>query len=282
MSVQSSLHTQLPLLATVGRRYSWPMAPGRYLPLTPPRLWIGDLLELSRALPLVPFERHMNLARVAEARRHAGVGWCALFVKAMGMVSQRRPELRRALLPWPWPRLYEHGASAAMIAVEREWHGELGVFFGQIDEPENRPLVEIEALLRELKTAPVESVREFRRLFRVARLPRLMRRLAWRYAHRVCGPTRVKYFGTFGVSVTAGEGATALSLVSPSTSTLHYGIIAPDGGIDVRLTFDHRVLDGAPVARALMELEETLCGEVLSELHAVRCPGCAAPANASP
>jgi hypothetical protein len=242
------------------------MSHGRYLPLSAPRRWVGDLLELSRRTPLVPFERHMNLASLAMARREAGVGWCALFVKAMGMVSQRRPELRRTFLRWPLPRLYEHGVSAAMIAVEREWDGELGVFFGRIDEPENRPLIEIEAELRHLKTSPVERIREYRRLFRVARLPRPLRQLAWRWAHDCRGPRHVRYFGTFGVSVTAAEGASALALVSPTTTTLHYGVMAANGDIDVRLTFDHRVIDGAPIARALVELEETLQGELRREL----------------
>ena len=42
--------------------------------------------------------------------------------------------------------------------------------------------------------------------------------------------------------------------------------MAPNGEIDVRLTFDHRVIDGAPIARALVELEETLHGELRREL----------------
>ncbi len=153
-----------------------------------------------------------------------------------------------------------------MVAVERQWRGEPGVFFGQIAEPENHSLAEVEAALHHLKTSPIESIRHYRRLLKVSRFPRPIRRLAWRFAHDVDGPTRVKYFGTFGISVTAAEGASALSLVSPATSTLHYGILAPNGDIDVRLTFDHRVLDGAPVARALTELEETLNGELLREL----------------
>ncbi len=242
------------------------MSQGRYVSLSPPRRWVGDLLELGQRVPLVPFERRMNLGALGDARRAAGVGWCALFVKAMGMVAQRRPELRRAFLRWPWARLYEHGASAAMIAVEREWEGEPAVFFGRIAEPENRPLAEIEAELRHLKISPVESIREYRRLFRVARLPRPLRRLAWRWAHDWCGPRHVRYFGTFGVSVTAAEGASALALVSPTTTTLHYGVMTLNGDIDVRLTFDHRVIDGAPIARALAELEETLHGELRREL----------------
>ncbi len=243
------------------------MSNGRYVRLSAPRRWVGDLLAVSRGIPLVPFERDMNLARIALARKAAGISWCAAFVKAFGMVSQRRPELRRSFLSFPRPRLYESSSSSAMIAVEREWQGETGVFFGQIPEPENLPLTEIESAIRNLKTAPIESIRHYRRLLRVSRFPRPIRRAGWWFAHCVDGPTRVKYFGSFGLSVTAAEGATALSLVSPATTTLHYGVMAPNGGIQVRLTFDHRVLDGAPVARALSELEETLNGEILREVQ---------------
>jgi hypothetical protein len=242
------------------------MSTGRYVSLSASRRWVGDLLAVSRSIPLVPFERRMNLAAVAAVRQAAGVGWCALFTKALGMVSQRRPELRRSYLSFPWPRFYECSASAAMVAVERQWRGEDAVFFGQITEPENLSLIEIESALRHLKTSPIESIRDYRRLVRVSRLPLPLRRLALLAAHRLHGPTRVQYFGTFGVSVTAGAGASALTLISPATVTLHYGVIEPAGDISVRLTFDHRVLDGAPVARALTEMEETLSGELRREL----------------
>jgi pyruvate/2-oxoglutarate dehydrogenase complex dihydrolipoamide acyltransferase (E2) component len=55
------------------------------------------------------------------------------------------------------------------------------------------------------------------------------------------------------------------------TSTLNYGVIAPDGSVDVRLTYDHRVLDGATVARALADLERVLNCEILAELRYLRC-----------
>ena len=42
------------------------------------------------------------------------------------------------------------------------------------------------------------------------------------------------------------------------------------GNLDVRLTFDHRVLDGATAARTLVELERVLLGPVLTELHTIR------------
>ena len=39
--------------------------------------------------------------------------------------------------------------------------------------------------------------------------------------------------------------------LSVLTTTLNYGVIAADGTVDVRLIYDHRVMDGSSVARAL-------------------------------
>src|SRR5262249_18870140 len=160
--------------------------------------------------------------------------------------SQRRPELRRGFLRWAPPRLYEHGGSAAMVAVGGGGGGGGGVFFRRHEAAENPPPTEKGGAPRPPQTPPSGRLRAHPPPLRAARLPRPLRRLAWRWAHGLSGPRRVKYFGTFGVSVTAAEGAAALTLVSPTTTTLHYGVMAPNGDVDVRLTFDHRVIDGAP------------------------------------
>ena len=55
-------------------------------------------------------------------------------------------------------------------------------------------------------------------------------------------------------------------ILSPLTTTINYGTLEPDGTLDVRLTYDHRVLDGATVARALAALEEVLHDEIRHEL----------------
>jgi hypothetical protein len=48
-------------------------------------------------------------------------------------------------------------------------------------------------------------------------------------------------------------------------SQLHYGMIDPAGGLDMRLSFDHRVLDGVTAAKALADLEGVLLDEILQE-----------------
>ncbi|MFO0826037.1 MAG: hypothetical protein U0792_23440 [Gemmataceae bacterium] len=65
-----------------------------------------------------------------------------------------------------------------------------------------------------------------------------------------------------------GFGATALNLICPITTSLNTGVFLPDGLLDVRLHFDHRVIDGMPATR-LAELEEVLRTEMVAELMAI-------------
>jgi hypothetical protein len=105
---------------------------------------------------------------------------------------------------------------------------------------------------------------------RLAWLPRPLRRLLWWAALNLSGRRRVRLLGTFGVSTVAGLGAGTLFLPSPLTTTLNYGPVAEDGSVEVRLLFDHRVLDGATMARALADMERVLNCEILAELRYFR------------
>jgi hypothetical protein len=230
---------------------------------------IGDVVHFARRVPTVPVERRMHLAGVVAAREAARPkpSWVAVFLKAYGMVAARWPELRRAYLGFPWPRLYEHPINIASIAVERQFGDETGVLFARIRHPEGHPLPELDARLRWFKERPIEQVGNFRRALLVARLPRPLRRLAWWVGLNAWGWKRARKLGTFGISVYSSLGAASLHPITPLTTTLNYGPIDADGNVDVRLIYDHRVLDGCTVARALEELERVLKCEVLAELR---------------
>jgi hypothetical protein len=94
-----------------------------------------------------------------------------------------------------------------------------------------------------------------------------LRRLAWWIGLNVSGRKRAGYLGTFGVSVYSGLGAESLHPMSPLGTTLTYGTIARDGAVSVRIVYDHRIMDGATVARALAELESVLNREIVEELE---------------
>jgi hypothetical protein len=244
---------------------------GKWIGLSPQRRFVTDLLHHAKKIPSVPSQRRMHLADVVHARREqeSRISWCAIFIKAYSIVAASRPELRRCFLPAPWGHLYEHPINVASFSVERTYRGEEGVFFTQVPRPETLSLEELDAIVRHHKSTPVEEVPNFARAMFLSRLPLPLRRLVWWLGLYSDGACRAHFFGTFGISVVASLGAAGLHLLSPLSTTLNYGAFEPDGSIDVRLVYDHRVLDGAPVARALAALEDVLHGEIRDELLAI-------------
>jgi hypothetical protein len=255
---------------------------GRRHALSLPRRFICDLMHAARQMPVITFERRMELSPLIDAREHLThpPAWAILFAKAFGIVAARRPELRRTYLPFPWPHFWQADESVASIAIERQYEGEPAVFFGLFKAPDKRPLGELAAKLEEWKTKPVDELYTCQRMLFLSRFPRLLRRMAWWYATAWSGKIKGRNYGTFGVSLTGAAGATATNLICPLTTSINCGVIQPDGSVDVRLHFDHRVLDGMPAARALADFEDVLRMEMVDELRAMAdTPG---PAIATP
>jgi hypothetical protein len=248
-----------------------PFPRGHRLRLSLPRRWVGDLLHFARQAPSLPVQRHMTIGEVVDAQRRAEPrpSWVAVFAKAYGIVARDIAPLRRALLQIPWDHLYEHPESVASVAIGRDFDGEEAVFFGHLRAPENQTIAAIDERLRHYKEAPLEEFHAYRMLLRISRLWRPLRRLAWWFGLNHSGRSRAKRFGTFGVSVYSGLGVESLHPLSPLTTLLNYGPIGPDGGVNVRIVYDHRVLDGATVGRALIRLEEVLRDEIAAELRSM-------------
>jgi hypothetical protein len=117
------------------------------------------------------------------------------------------------------------------------------------------------------KSIPIEEFKELSQMRRIGKMPAPIRRLLWRMGFHWSGRKRAHYFGTFALSSPAAAGAGLSTIISPVTCTLHYGLFDESRCINMRLTFDHRVIDGAPVARALNDLEETLQMEIAPEIE---------------
>jgi hypothetical protein len=245
---------------------------GHNLPLSLPRRFVCDLLHAASRVPTVPVQRRLHIAAVVAARQAAAPrpSWAAIFTKAYGFVCAARPELRRCYLTFPTPHLYEHPIAVASVAIERELGDEPAVLFGHVNSPDVRSLVELDQRLRALKQLPLEQVGSFRQIMRISAMPRWLRRLIWWVGLNVSGRKRAHFLGTYGVSTYAGLGAASLHPLSPLTTALNYGVIDAEGGVDVRLIYDHRVMDGATVARALQDLERVLHCEILAELRYLR------------
>lgn len=241
-------------------------ATSRYFRLSLQRRWIGDLLYFAKKIPSVPVERVMELRELQTHRDRAGISWPSIFLKAFGLTAQRHPELRQSLIEYPWQRGYEHPHSIASVAIERQYKGEPAVFFAQVQAPEKHGLQSIDRELKTFRNEPVESFGYFRRVIRFARLPKLVRRFAWWISLYWSGNKRAKRLGTFGLSVYASLGASSVHPLSPLSYLLNYGVMDEQGRITVRFIYDHRIVDGAVIARALATMEAILTGAIQSEL----------------
>jgi hypothetical protein len=229
---------------------------------------VGDLLHFARAIPTVPVQRRMRLAPLIAARAASAdkPRWTAIFAKAYALVAAEYPVLRRAYVKLPWPQLYEYPASTATIMFEREYEGEPSLFSYRLRDPTRFSLKALSDRLGTIADKPVDEVPDFRRNLTISSLPRPLRRLIWWLGLNI-GRQRGNYFGTFGVSVYSALKAESLHPLAPVTTVLNYGVFADDGSVDVRIIYDHRVMDGATVARVLARLEEVLTGPVLEELR---------------
>ena len=242
---------------------------GHAIRLSPARRVQNDFLYFANKAPILPVQRRMRLSAVIDARKACPhhPPWTVLFFKAYALLAQEVPELRRVHIGLPWPHLYEYPASLGMIAVERKTGQALEVFAGRVKNPASRSLKELVDILRHFNEAPLREIKEFRRVLMFGRLPWPLRRLLMWIGLNI-GRQRANFFGTFALSVYSALGADSLRPLAPCTVVLNYGVIAPDGTVDVRFNYDHRVMDGAVVARALQSLERILTQNIVGELAA--------------
>jgi len=242
----------------------------RYIRLSLPRLWMRDLTYFATRPPIGGGTTLLNVEAVAAARRSQKplISWSAIMVKAIALVAERHPELKRCYMPLPCGHFYQHPHCVATVVVERQWRGENAVFFHQISAPEHRSLREIDRMLRGLKEQPVEAIGSYRRLIRVTRIPAPLRRLVWRFGLYASGRLRSRYFGTFMINtVLSRRGGTTQSM-TPMSVSFFYGSARPSGEMPLQIFFDHRVMDGVTATRLTIELDATLRREIVAELNA--------------
>lgn len=242
---------------------------GIRIAVSPARKMVMELLHHARQVPSLPLSRSVNVAPLAEARRRAAPSpsWTAIFMRAYALTARRHPELRRAYIPWPWPHFYEHPQSECSLLIEREWQGEQVVLGAKIRAPEDRSLAELDRRLRDFKDTPVPEVKYFRQILRLGRLPGWIRRFTFWHSLYLSGFTRAKRLGTFMLSTLGGLGIEQHHPLTPLTTYFTFGPISPAGDVTAKIVYDHRVLDGRTVARALQTLDEVLHTTLLGEMR---------------
>jgi hypothetical protein len=230
------------------------------------RRLVCDLLHFARQVPLFPLERSCALGELEQVRQSAQprVSWAVLFLKAYGLLALDYPAFRQTYMRWPWPHLYQHPHSVAMLAVNRVERDGERLYWGRFNGPEEGPLADLQSALDRYKTDPTPSV--FARQLRFSRVPTPLRRLGWWLTLNVSGASRARRLGTFGLSTLAGNGAVNRYHPTCLTTSLTYGPLDRAGRALVTILYDHRVMDGSCVARALADLEAILQGAITREL----------------
>ena len=236
-----------------------------------PRRLVADLMHASVRVPFVSLTRPVNVRQLAEARAQAASppGWAAIFVKAFALVAREHPVLRTLYVKWPLPGLYELPRSVAMVAIARNENGEDCVLPQRVTAPDEIPLSQVDALIRQAKEAPIDAVPAFRKMLRVTRLALPLRRILWAIGLNL-GRQRANFFGSFGVTSVAAYGPGELHALSPGPFVLSYGVVRADQSLDVVLRWDHRVAAAAPMAKVLTRLEQVLNGEIAAEIGSNR------------
>ena len=241
--------------------------PGRTVSMSVGRRFTYDIILAGKHIPLVTIQKDMNVSDLMGPRQLAAgkPSWCSIFTKAYAKVVATRPEMRRACLTLPWIRMYEYDAATAHVTTEVRIDDEDCLAFVPILSPELCPLAEIDRQLEACRQKP-EELPPLAAGRMAARFPRPFRRLAYWFVLNFSGWLRGKFFGTFGVTTVGNWGVESVRPIGPAISILHYGAISPDGKISIRLTYDHRVLDGVGPSQALNEMEAFLHTDILDEL----------------
>lgn len=192
--------------------------------------------------------------------------WTAMFVKAFALVAVEVPELRRAYLRFPWAHLYEFAESTACVMQAREFAGDVGVLPIRLRKPEGFPLSALTDMIRIATTSPIEDSRFNKALIAISRLPVFLRRLIWIVCLNI-PRLRRHSLGTYAVSSAARWQAELGTSRTPLPCLLSYGASDREGNVRVRLSFDHRIFDGALAGRILSRLDEVLNTAILEELR---------------
>ncbi|MEY3031938.1 MAG: hypothetical protein EBS83_00635 [Planctomycetia bacterium] len=245
------------------------------------RSCIADVAVLAGKIPLFPVDRECQLAELAAARAacRQRIGWAAIFLKAYGLVVRQTPALRSWFLPGLRPRLATTEQNVATVAINRLEEGVERLCWARLDRPDERPLTDIQQFIDECGCKPLAEM--FKRQLELEMLPGWLRRTVLRWNLRSASPKRAARLGTFSLSTLAGLGADNRFHPTLCTSSLAYGPLAADGRCRVTLIADHRVVDGALVARSLMRLEELLQQELVTELRQLADPVADGPPSAA-
>lgn len=258
----------------------------RSIPFTPNREFIADQLARTRRFhcPVsLVYELDVTdtLPAIESARaRGAAVSLTALLVKATGLVLERHPRLNRHVFERWFRRLeVEFDDVSCTLIVRREGPaGEHVLFPVLVRRPNQLSIPEIHGIIRHHKEEALERLPQMAAFRRIQRMSWLGRKY-FSYKARSDPRFYARYYGSYGLSVNVARdwGPVAGGGVANTGIAFVPGVIrdlprVQGGEVRVRrilnlgVIFDHFLLDGADVARAmeslrpLVESQELLVG----------------------
>jgi hypothetical protein len=216
--------------------------------------------------------------RLNLAERGVRVTVTALLLKAIGIAQRNHPESRSALLPWG--QIMVINRIVAGFTVEKIVDDEPAVYLGIIEEPDIKPLVEISRELQEYSQRDIADVPQLAIEERFNHMPWILRRIIILVGLFIPW-VRFRYLpASFGVTSIGKYGITAI--IPPSVCASTFGVgsveekaVVRNGQIvicpmmNLTLNFDHRLIDGAPAARFLSDVQKLMEGQLADYLHEV-------------
>ncbi len=240
---------------------------GRWLRIPASRSLVRDVLHLERTVPSFAHDRIFQLAELAQCRDRCvtKISWPLLFIKAYAQMATDHPVLRQCYMRFPWAHLYEHPQQVATLAIHRKHQDQDWLLWGRFVNPQLHSLEELQQKLEHYRQQPVPKI--FRRQYRLAHFPTILRRLAWWMSYHLSGKKRCKRLGTYFLTTISGAGAEIQEPPCLHTSGFTYGPLDETGACRVTISYDHRLLDGHHAATMLREFEERLQTDIMAELQ---------------
>ena len=203
--------------------------------------------------------------RYRQAGHH--ITMTAVLLKAIAMVQKNHPDSRT--FPISSNRTVTFHDITAGFTVERIVAGQPSVFFGEIDSPQLKTLIEISQELESYQTAEIVELPKLAQQYRFALLPSFLRLAILRLA-TLSPAFRLNYMkSTFGLSSLGSLGVQAV--IGPAVCPAVFGIGAIEPAIRVidkqpairpsmtiSLNFDNRVMSCYQAARLIRDLKDLL------------------------
>ncbi|HEY9068990.1 MAG TPA: 2-oxo acid dehydrogenase subunit E2 [Candidatus Ozemobacteraceae bacterium] len=250
-------------------------------PLGPDRLLVWDLLRETDPYYLNHhlFDTDFTAVEADRDRRRAAgrpvPSYVAYALAAYGRTLAAHPRLNGYLRLWPRTRLSVFDGVDIALTIERFHDHQRIVLLALLRNAAHLSLDEIVGFLHSRRDQPLESLEEWKAYQRLQRIPAFCRWHLFQLFVKPFPDLLRRLVGTTAFTSVGKFGTTATTPLSPRSCTLSLGcvehrprvvagIVRPALSSWLTVTYDHRIADGADIARfgtALRSRLETWNGE---------------------